>query len=258
MNKKILFITLLFLTTILSSQTKSKAFKGGEWLRYKMSYSGFLKAGSAELSVKEKELDGKKVFHSTAKGWTSGMVSWFFKVKDTYESYFDQATGKPYFFKRNIDEGGYKKKKEIRFNYNDKKAYVKDVLKRKDTSVSITNVQDMISAFYYLRNQNTDNLKEGEAIEINMFFDEKTYPFKLKFLGRETLKTKFGKVKTLKFRPIVQAGRVFKEQESVTVWITADDNKIPIKMKASLSVGSLSAELEGYKGLANSFKVVFD
>lgn len=258
MNKKILFITLLFLTTILSSQTKSKAFKGGEWLRYKMSYSGFLKAGSAELSVKEEELDGKKVFHSTAKGWTSGMVSWFFKVKDTYESYFDQVTGKPYFFKRNIDEGGYKKKKEIRFNYKAKKAYVKDVLKRKDTSVSITNVQDMISAFYYLRNQNTDNLKEGEAIEINMFFDEKTYPFKLKFLGRETLKTKFGKVKTLKFRPIVQAGRVFKEQESVTVWITADDNKIPIKMKASLSVGSLSAELEGYKGLANSFKIVFD
>ena len=55
------------------------------------------------------------------------------------------------------------------------------------------------------------------------------------------------------FRPIVQSGRVFKAQESVTLWITEDANKIPIKMKADLSVGSLRAELEAYKGLANPF-----
>ena len=73
------------------------------------------------------------------------------------------------------------------------------------------------------------------------------------FLGREVLKTKFGKVKTMIFRPLVQSGRVFKAQESVTLWITDDANKIPIKMKADLSVGSLRAELEQYKGLANTF-----
>ena len=59
-------------------------------------------------------------------------------------------------------------------------------------------------------------------------------------------------------RPIVQSGRVFKESESVTIWVTADDNKIPIKLKASLAVGSLRAELKRYKGLANSFKIIFD
>ena len=72
-------------------------------------------------------------------------------------------------------------------------------------------------------------------------------------MGREVLKTKFGKVKTMIFRPLVQSGRVFKAQESVTLWITDDANKIPIKMKADLSVGSLRAELEQYKGLANTF-----
>ena len=55
-----------------------------------------------------------------------------------------------------------------------------------------------------------------------------------------------------------KSGRVFKAKESVTVWITADDNKIPIKMKASLAVGSLRAELEAYKGLANPFEIIFD
>ena len=90
-----------------------------------------------------------------------------------------------------------------------------------------------------------------------MFLDSQIYPFKLRFLGKETLKTKVGKVKTLRFRPIVQAGRVFKAQESVTIWITADKNKIPIKLKADLAVGSLRADLEAYKGLANSFEKVF-
>jgi hypothetical protein len=75
----------------------------------------------------------------------------------------------------------------------------------------------------------------------------------LRFLGREVLNTKFGKIKTMVFRPLVQSGRVFKEQESVSIWITDDTNKIPVKLKASLSVGSLRAELEDYKGLANPF-----
>ena len=91
-----------------------------------------------------------------------------------------------------------------------------------------------------------------------MFIDYKTYPFKLRFLGRETINTRFGKIKTLIFRPLVQAGRIFKENESVTIWITEDDNKIPIKLKATLAVGSLRAELDAYKGLANSFEILFD
>ena len=115
-------------------------------------------------------------------------------------------------------------------------------------------MQDILSSFYFLRNQDVSNLKKGDAIKLDMFLDSQVYPFKLKFLGEEEIKTKFGKVNTLIFRPLVQSGRVFKEQESVTIWITDDANKIPIKMKASLTVGSLRAELEEYKGLANPFK----
>jgi len=89
-----------------------------------------------------------------------------------------------------------------------------------------------------------------------MFMDSQVYPFKLRFLGKEVLNTKFGKVNCLVFRPLVQSGRIFKAQESVTIWITDDVNKIPIKMKADLAVGSLRAELEAYKGLANNFKRV--
>ena len=254
-QKTFLIVVMLFSITIFA-QEKPPVFKDGEWLKFKMSYSGFLKAGNATLSLKETELNGKKVYHSTAKGWTTGMIKWFFKVKDNYQSIFDKENGKPYVFKRKINEGGHKKNRQITFNHNENTAYIEDFLKKKDTLLPVFNPQDMISAFYFLRSYNTDDMKKGEEVNINMFFDGKSHPFKLRFLGNEIIRTKFGKVKTQKFRPIVQAGRVFKEEESVTVWITDDANKIPMKIKASLSVGSLRADLDAYKGLANLFETI--
>ena len=257
--KKITFLFIAFSITSSSfSQEKTTVFKKGEWLRYKMSYSGFLKAGNATLSVDTDTINGKEVFHVTGKGWTTGVIKWFFKVEDTYQSYFDTKTIQPYVFKRNINEGGYTINREIKFNYQSKKATVLDFKLQTSETIDIDNVQDMMSAFYFLRNQDVSTLKIGDEIALDMFMDSEIYPFKLVFLGEELLKTRFGKIKSLKFRPMVQAGRIFKENESVTIWITADENKIPIKLKASLAVGSLRAELDAYKGLANSFKIIYD
>ncbi|MDG1528740.1 MAG: DUF3108 domain-containing protein [Polaribacter sp.] len=257
--KKNIFLFIAFCIAFSSySQEETTVFKKGEWLRYKMSYSGFFKAGNATLSIDTDTINGKEVFHVTGKGWTTGVIKWFFKVNDTYESYFDKETIKPYVFKRNINEGGYKINREVKFNYETQKATVTDFRLQTKESVNFTNIQDMMSSFYYLRNHDVSKLKVGDGIDLDMFLDSQVYPFKLRFLGTEILKTSFGKIKTLKFRPMVQAGRVFKANESVTIWITADDNKIPIKLKASLSVGSLRAELDAYKGLANSFKIIYD
>src|SRR5699024_103927 len=117
-------------------------------------------------------------------------------------------------------------------------------------------VQDMLSALYYIRNQIDGKLKEkGDSIVVNMFFDNQNYKFKTVYLGTEIIKSEFGKVKCLKLRPYVQAGRVFKKQESLTVWVSADKNKIPIKIEAKLSVGSLTADLYAYKNLKNPFVI---
>jgi hypothetical protein len=253
MKTYVLALFAFFLIFESFSQEKTAAFKDGEWLRYKMSYSGFLRAGTAILEVEETVLNGNKVFYTKGSGWTSGLIKWFFKVEDVYESYFDKDTIKPYVFKRKIDEGGYKKHRITNFDYIANKAYVQDFLKQKDTTIPFSNVQDILSSFYYLRNQDVKGLKRGDEIAIDMFMDSQVYPFKLRFLGKEVINTKFGKINTLVFRPLVQSGRIFKAQESVTIWITDDSNKIPIKMNADLTVGSLRAELEAYKGLANDF-----
>lgn len=243
-----------------SGQSHKSAFKSGEWFKFKMSYSGWMKAGEATLEIKDSYHKNKPVFHVVGKGKTTGAISWFFKVRDRYESYIDKESSLPYRFIRDINEGGHTKNLEIEFDHENLKAHVNNIKKNKQSSHDIElNVQDMVSAFYYLRNNyDTSNIEPGDEVNLTMFFDFENYNFKLKFLGRETLRTKFGKVKTLKFRPYVLAGRVFKEEESLTLWVSADKNKIPLRIKADLAIGSLRADLEAFKGLKHSFEIQFD
>lgn len=253
--KNLVLLSLLFFTVSFDMERPS-AFDVGEWFKFRIHY-GLVTAGYATLEVKESTRNNKKVFHAVGKGYTTGMSRWFFKVDDNYESYFDKNTGKPYQFVRKIDEGGYTKNQEGFFNQDKNTVLVKDY-KNNTNAVFETpeQVQDIVSTFYYLRNHpNVDKLKVGESINVDMFFDNETTKFRLKFIGREDLDTKFGNVPCMIFRPLVQTGRVFKEQESLTVWISADDNKLPIRIKASLMVGSLKADLDAFKGLANPFEI---
>jgi hypothetical protein len=98
-------------------------------------------------------------------------------------------------------------------------------------------------------------MKPGEFMAIDMFMDNAITKFRLKFIGREDITTKFGVISTMIFRPLVQTGRIFKEEESLTVWISDDDNKLPVRIKANLLVGSIKADLEAFKGLKYPFKV---
>lgn len=248
MRKAIL--CLLLLTTFGFDNPKESVFGVGEWFKFRIHY-GFVNAGYATLEVKEAVLHNEKVFHLIGKGQTTGISRFFFKVDDLYESYIDEKTYVPYQFLRKINEGGYTKNQEGFFTPQQNKITVKDYKhKTEKTFATPKNTQDILSAFYYLRNFATiDDIKPGEYIAIDMFFDEETTKFKLKFIGRENIKTKFGTVASMIFKPYVFSGRVFKEQESVTVWISDDDNKIPLRIQANLVVGSIKADLESYKGL---------
>lgn len=246
--------------TIEEEAPKESAFKPGEWLKFRIHY-GWINASYATLQVKNSKVANKSVYHVVGKGRTTGLARAFFKVDDRYESYFDKEDYKPYKFVRKIDEGGYTKDVEINFDYENEEAVLNDKKNKKKYNFTIRDsIQDLISAFYYVRNTyEFDDLVEGEAIKLNMLYDDDgVFQFRLKYLGKEILKTKFGKVECLKFRPYVQAGRVFKEQESLSLWVSNDMNKIPIRIKADIAVGSIKADLDGYNGLKNQFKIIMD
>lgn len=244
--------SILFYLVVFSSyaQAPDTAFKDGEFFRFRVHY-GLITAGTAELHLNATEFSGKPVYHIKGTGKTQGVSRFFFKVEDVYETYIDRDTGLPYKFVRDIYEGGYTKDIVMHFDHPNQSVLVNDRKHNTEEVFSFEkNTQDLLSSFYYLRNKiDLNNLKEGEYSDINIFLDNENFIMRLKFLGREVIRTPFGKISSLIFRPFVQSGRVFREKESLTIWISDDENKIPLLIKAELAVGSLKATLVDYKNI---------
>ena len=256
MYKKIFYL-LILISAVSYSQGSPSAYKNGEWLKFRMHY-GFINAGFATIEISDVLENNKEAFHVIGKGWTTGVTKFFFPVEDNYQTWFYKDNELPYHFRRRISEGGHIKSRDIYFDQPKKTALIKDHKHKKESSVPIENVQDMISSFFHLRNHDISEMKLDDELQLMMFFDYETFDFRMRFLGDEIINSKFGKVKCHKFRPLVQSGRVFEAEESLTIWVTADKNKIPIRIKADLAVGSLKADLEAYKGLAHPFNIIFD
>lgn len=225
------------------------AFKQGEILSYRLHY-GAINAGVAILEVKPEllEVSGRKVMHIVANGYTNGAADWFFKVRDRYETYMDKDAMVPWLFVRRVDEGGFKFSQDYSFNHYTKKVDVGNGEKF-DVPPSI---QDMVSAFYAARSLDLSNAKPGDLFSLDCFVDKEIWPLKIKFIGRETIKTDIGKYKCLRFRPVVQKGRVFKHEEDLNVWISDDKNHIPMRVQANVIIGSIKMDITEAKNLANT------
>ena len=229
------------------------AFEPGEKLTYRLSY-GVLDAGEAVLTVNKtsKKVRGRELWKVRGVGRTISAFEWFYKVNDIYESYMDKEGMFPWLFVRRVNEGGYIINQDYTF-YQHKKV----VDNGKGKKFGVPNmVQDMISAFYYARTLDYDNAKVGDVYGVNIFLDDELYPTKIRYKGKEIVKTRRGKVRCHKFAPVVQEGRIFKTEDDLTVWITDDENKIPIVAKAKIQVGSLKMHLVKFENLKNPLAFV--
>jgi hypothetical protein len=205
-------------------------------------------AGEAILEVKSTSKKGanRSLYHVKGTGRTLGGFNAFYKVNDVYESYIDQKSIMPWYFVRDVNEGGYK----INQKYTFKQNYSKVNNGKKDFKVPM-GVQDMISAFYKARTLNFDGMKKGKTFSMKCFMDDETHDLKIKYVGDEEIKIRKGKFKCHKFQPVVQKGRYFESEEDVQFWITADKNRIPVLVKAKIPVGTVKLHLVEWNGLKN-------
>ena len=102
---------------------------------------------------------------------------------------------------------------------------------------------DMVSVLFYLRSLDLQNLLPGDVLHPVTFFNEALFPFDIRYKGKETVKTKFGKIKCFRFDPVVEPGRMFASEDDMIIWISDDQNRIPVKVRFDLLVGSLHMEL---------------
>ncbi len=250
---KILFAFSLILfshTSIANCTTHNTSFKSGEKLVYKISYklsAVWITAGYASFSVNQTSFSGKPAYHLVGEGRTTSRFDHFFKVRDRYESFVSTQSLLPYQFIRNVEEGGVKFYNNVKFNRSQK---IANTSNGKYKTKPCTH--DVISALYLARNINFDQMKAGSKTYIDIFLDNKNYNVYVQYLGKETIKTPLGKIKTKKIRPQLIEGTVFDESNEMVVWVTDDKNQIPVRVKSAIAVGSVVVDLYSYENLRNT------
>lgn len=226
---------------------RNTSFQNGENITFTVFYSVvgvYINAGTATFSTTLTRMNNKPVYHIVGTGTSNSKYDWIFKVRDRYESYIDTATLQPLKFIRNVDEGGYKKYENITFNQQANTAITTDGVYKVPNCI-----QDVLSAIYYARNIDFNKYKPGDKIPFDMFLDNEVYHLYIRYLGKETVKTKYGKFRAIKFKPLLVKGTMFEGGEKMTVWVSDDANHIPLRIESPISVGSVKVDMMQYRGL---------
>lgn len=251
----IVFISLLLTRPLTAGDEfcgiRNYAFQSGEQISFTVFYNViglYVNAGAATFSVNSEKLNNESVYHLVGEGSSNSRYDWIFKVRDKYESYIDTSNLQPIRFVRNVNEGGYKINENVSFNRQNNTA-----TSEKGT-VKVPNcIQDVLSAIYYARNINFEKYKPEDKIPFTMFLDNEIFNLYIKYLGKETIKTRFGKFRAIKFKPLLVKGTLFEGGEKMTVWVSDDANHVPLRIESPIVVGSVKVDMMGYKNLRYPF-----
>ncbi len=256
------FILSIIFLSVFTSQAQNNTFGDGEKLIFTASYnmSGLL-TDLAQVTMETSEVKTSKatLYRLKCKAQTYSKWNSFFKIDDLYESYVDPSDVKPYLYKRDINEGGYKK--FVQYNYNRRAGTVKSLLRKfpskggvwdqKNTLNIGSNTRDIVSTIYHLRNLDIHKAPVGAGDSFTVLFDNKETIINFKLLGKETINTKLGKKECYKLALSISGSDVLKGKNSNLLWLTADKNKIPVYAKFEVAVGSGELRIQSATGLKN-------
>ena len=226
---------------------RNKAFQQGESITFNIFYSVvgvYINAGTATFTTTLEKLNNKEVYHVVGDGKSNSSYDWIFKVRDRYESYFDTTNLQPLKFIRNINEGGYKKYENVTFDQQSNTAITTAGVFKVPNCV-----QDVLSSVYYARNIDFSKYQVNERVPFSMFLDNEVQNLYIRYLGKEDIKTKYGKFHAIKFKPLLVKGTLFQGGEKMTVWVSDDGNHIPLRIESPIVVGSVKIDMMQYNNL---------
>lgn len=239
------------------------AFQAGERMDFVLHYRwGAINSdvGSATVTLDNVTYDGQEAFLCHAHGRTSKLFDIFFKVREDFKSWFTRDGLKPLKFTRDTHEGGYEARNTFIYRWAEKTPYIDaDVYSsssgQRNPDLPLTPCTfDIPSLFFYARNMDFDAVEPGRKYPMTFAIDDDVYNVYFILYGRETIKVKgIGTVKTIKFAAKLLEGEVFKGEEDMMIWVTDDENRLPVYFEAPLLVGFATGRLTGYDGLKYPF-----
>ena len=214
-----------------------------ERLAYEVSWSG-IQAGNGvqEVTSRGGELHIVYTVHS------SGLVNAFFPIDDRTESVLSQGSGAggfgmPLLYREKINEGKTHTWKEAQFDLAGLKVDTKDFLLKTEKSSPIgANTYDTLSSVYFIR---SSELVPGKSISLDIFDCKRLWHAEVRVVRREEISTPLGKFKTLVVTTQLKAEGVKPRPDYMTVWISDDKLRVPVKMAIKLKIGEFRASLVG-------------
>ena len=252
MKKSILLVvTFLFCIRLSAGDDfcgiRNYSFQNGESITYTIFYSVigvYVNAGTAIFSVATEKINHKEAYHITAIGNSNPHYDWIFKVRDKYESFIDTVNLQPSKFIRDADEGGYTTVENVIFDKQNNTA-----TSEKGTIKVPNCVQDVLSTIYFARNIDFNKYKADDKIPFEMYLDNQVYSLFIRYQGKEEIKTRYGKFRTIKLKPLLLKGNIFAGGEKMSIWLSDDGNHIPLRIESPIAVGTIKIDMMDFKNL---------
>lgn len=244
-----LLVVLLFSVIAARAQEPIKlaepTFKAGEELSYRLKY-GWFTGAEAHLRVADTDtkFESRPAWHIIADGQTAGTFDVFYKVRNRYETYIDRSTLLPYLYTEDRHEAKYKHTDRVEFNHQTHK-----ITANSGVYPFSGKVFDFPSAYYFARCLDVSKLKVGDKFDLRYFLDDAIQTLSITYMGKEKAECSLGTFNCLKFNPTIIPGRIFKKNSKLYLWVTDDENRIPVKANVELIVGSVKMDLTSAKGL---------
>lgn len=244
---------------VVAQQNSTKiAFGNGEHLAFTVSYHwGFiwLDAGLVAFNATKTREEGSDQWKFFSTGKSFRKFDWLFKVRDTFEVKTSETLF-PIHFRRHTHEGGYIIFNDYHFNQHNNEVYTYSYETKKpptrDTLKLENGATDVLTATYITRSMDFNLMNIGDTIPIPMILDDIVFSLPIVFLGKEIYTTPDKqRFRSIKFSVRLEEGTMFRAGEELFVWVTDDDNKLPLMIEAKITVGSIKVYLSSYQNLAH-------
>lgn len=263
MRKKHLLTVIALLFSIvsftLSGQTalKNNAFEAGEKLTYDLYYKyGILnmKGGKATLNTEGTTYKGSDAYKMTLHASTGGLIGSLFTVDDTLTSYMDKNLIPQLFIKGASEGKDYTRERQI-YTYQNNNTSIRAIRHRNGKFIFDENIStdrctyDMMSILAFARTLDYSNMQKGDNTQVQFITGKRLVNMYIRYMGASSLKVNNGKTYEAVELSLMILDKAFVDQEeAMKVWITNDDNKLPLQIYTNLKIGEMRSVLKDFSG----------
>ncbi|MBM3317475.1 MAG: DUF3108 domain-containing protein [Candidatus Eisenbacteria bacterium] len=223
------------------------AIQVGEKLTYSVRF-GPIRAGEATIEVPRRTvIEGDTCLHILTTAESNNFFSTFFHVRDRIESFVTADLLQPRRFEKRLREGDFRADMVVRFDPRNHLAVYDD---GKIVEI-LPGAHDILSAFFAVRAR---RMEPGDSFHLDCHADRKNYPLRTDVLRRERIEVPAGTFDCLVLEPALRTPGLFKQEGTLTVWLSDDERRIPVQMKSKLAIGSIAAVLTDIAGRSDGRK----